>query len=219
MLIVFSVLLLFTAQRNPSVYRTFSPCVFWCFSIWVQTLTNRCLLQEQFNYPLNNVHLLGYSLGAHAAGIAGSLTKKKVNRITGKKTCGCRVESPVSSMVNYYVPLENHQNNCCLLAVLRLCVHALLNQQGWYFCSRTGEDSEKSSKGGGWEALICFCTSEWVGRDSLTIKRDELGGCDQDWPDPWLGEGHHISCSMRTSAGCLHPGGHPLQLLGAVQKE
>jgi len=47
-------------------------------------------LQEKFNYPLNNVHLLGYSLGAHAAGIAGSLTKKKVNRITGKQICGCR---------------------------------------------------------------------------------------------------------------------------------
>lgn len=59
------------------------------------------LLQEQFNYPLNNVHLLGYSLGAHAAGIAGSLTKKKVNRITGKKTCDCRVESPVSSTLKF----------------------------------------------------------------------------------------------------------------------
>jgi lipoprotein lipase len=42
--------------------------------------------QEEFNYPLDNVHLLGYSLGAHAAGIAGSLTNKKVNRITGKNT-------------------------------------------------------------------------------------------------------------------------------------
>lgn len=41
--------------------------------------------QEEFNYPLDNVHLLGYSLGAHAAGVAGSLTNKKVNRITGKR--------------------------------------------------------------------------------------------------------------------------------------
>ena len=43
------------------------------------------LPKDVFNYPLDNVHLLGYSLGAHAAGIAGSLTNKKVNRITGKK--------------------------------------------------------------------------------------------------------------------------------------
>ncbi|XP_029792791.1 lipoprotein lipase isoform X3 [Suricata suricatta] len=39
-------------------------------------------MAEEFHYPLDNVHLLGYSLGAHAAGIAGSLTNKKVNRIT-----------------------------------------------------------------------------------------------------------------------------------------
>ncbi|XP_030093085.1 lipoprotein lipase [Serinus canaria] len=45
-------------------------------------------MEEQFNYPLNNLHLLGYSLGAHAAGIAGNLTKKKVNRITGLDPAG-----------------------------------------------------------------------------------------------------------------------------------
>uniref|UniRef100_A0A8C0UKK3 Lipoprotein lipase n=1 Tax=Cyanistes caeruleus TaxID=156563 RepID=A0A8C0UKK3_CYACU len=45
-------------------------------------------LEEKFNYPLNNLHLLGYSLGAHAAGIAGNLTKKKVNRITGLDPAG-----------------------------------------------------------------------------------------------------------------------------------
>ncbi|KAL2294565.1 hypothetical protein Nmel_008302 [Mimus melanotis] len=45
-------------------------------------------MEEQFNYPLNKLHLLGYSLGAHAAGIAGNLTKKKVNRITGLDPAG-----------------------------------------------------------------------------------------------------------------------------------
>lgn len=89
--------------------------------------TNCSLLQEEFNYPLNNLHLLGYSLGAHAAGIAGNLTKKKVNRITGKKTCDWR--DAILSILKYYVPLKNHQNNCCLLAVLWLCVHDLMKQQ------------------------------------------------------------------------------------------
>uniref|UniRef100_A0A4W5QIL9 Lipoprotein lipase n=1 Tax=Hucho hucho TaxID=62062 RepID=A0A4W5QIL9_9TELE len=34
-------------------------------------------------YNLMNLHLLGYSLGAHVAGVAGNLTNNKVNRITG----------------------------------------------------------------------------------------------------------------------------------------
>jgi len=177
MLIVCSVSSIIDGSKRNPCFTTHFPLCLLMFSYLTWDFKQIAVFcQEKFNYPLNNVHLLGYSLGAHAAGIAGSLTKKKVNRITGKKTCGCGVESPLSSTLKNYIPLENHQNSCCLLAVLRLCVHSLLDQQSWYFCSRTGKGSEENNESDGWEALTCFCTgNEWAGRDLLAVKRLVVG--------------------------------------------
>lgn len=41
-------------------------------------------LQNELNLPWERIHLLGYSLGAHVAGIAGNLTDHKISRITGQ---------------------------------------------------------------------------------------------------------------------------------------
>lgn len=47
--------------------------------------TNFCdLLQEKDDFSLKNVHLIGYSLGAHVAGYTGNFVKGIVGRITGK---------------------------------------------------------------------------------------------------------------------------------------
>ncbi|KAL0966540.1 hypothetical protein UPYG_G00296490 [Umbra pygmaea] len=49
-------------------------------------------LEVDLNYDLVNLHLLGYSLGAHVAGIAGNLTNNKVKRITGMDPAGPHFE-------------------------------------------------------------------------------------------------------------------------------
>ncbi|KAM4710071.1 lipoprotein lipase [Discoglossus pictus] len=55
-------------------------------------------IEEKINYPVENIHILGYSLGAHAAGVAGSLTHNKVNRITGLDPAGPTFEYAENSV-------------------------------------------------------------------------------------------------------------------------
>nr|XP_020468697.1 lipoprotein lipase-like [Monopterus albus] len=45
-------------------------------------------IQKELQLPWERIHLLGYSLGAHVAGVAGDLTDHKISRITGLDPAG-----------------------------------------------------------------------------------------------------------------------------------
>ncbi|CAL8308089.1 unnamed protein product [Lota lota] len=45
-------------------------------------------IQNELQLPWDKIHLLGYSLGAHVAGIAGDLTQRQISRITGLDPAG-----------------------------------------------------------------------------------------------------------------------------------
>ncbi|XP_034439011.1 lipoprotein lipase [Hippoglossus hippoglossus] len=50
-------------------------------------------IQKELQLPWERIHLVGYSLGAHVAGVAGDLTNHKISRITGLDPAGPTFEN------------------------------------------------------------------------------------------------------------------------------
>lgn len=55
----------------------------WHFELLGNILMKLSFQQSDLGYSLNNVHLIGHSLGSHIAGEAGKRTFGAIGRITG----------------------------------------------------------------------------------------------------------------------------------------
>ncbi|KAL0979887.1 hypothetical protein UPYG_G00191140 [Umbra pygmaea] len=72
----------------PMAHQLYPDAVNHTHQVGLSVATTINWLQEEENLPLQNVHLIGYSLGAHVAGYAGTFVRGTVGRITGLDPAG-----------------------------------------------------------------------------------------------------------------------------------
>ncbi|KAK6305936.1 hypothetical protein J4Q44_G00228610 [Coregonus suidteri] len=72
----------------PMAHQLYPDAVNHTHQVGLSVATTINWLQEEQQLPLQNVHLIGYSLGAHVAGHAGTSVRGTVGRITGLDPAG-----------------------------------------------------------------------------------------------------------------------------------
>ncbi|XP_068167377.1 endothelial lipase isoform X2 [Antennarius striatus] len=72
----------------PMAQQLYADAVNFTRSVGVDIATMLNWLQDELQLPLENVHLVGYSLGAHVAGFAGTHVRGSIGRITGLDPAG-----------------------------------------------------------------------------------------------------------------------------------
>ncbi|XP_070296845.1 endothelial lipase [Salvelinus sp. IW2-2015] len=72
----------------PMAHQLYPDAVNHTHQVGLSVATTINWLQEEQQMPLQNVHLIGYSLGAHVAGYAGTFVRGSVGRITGLDPAG-----------------------------------------------------------------------------------------------------------------------------------
>lgn len=65
------------------------------------TVSISFLYQDEQQLPLKNVHLIGYSLGAHVAGHAGTHVRGTIGRITGE-FCAAQIRKEKDSSCSFH---------------------------------------------------------------------------------------------------------------------
>ncbi|XP_045527247.1 endothelial lipase-like [Pieris brassicae] len=134
-------------------------------------------LHEEFNVSYNNIHLVGFSLGAHLVGNAGKATQGRVKRITGLDPAGPlwkHDKNRLNKTDSQYVEIIH--TNTALYGFSELCGHADFFPNGGDIMPGCWFNVCSHSKGYEYMAATILY-NHLVARECFTLKNVEDDKC------------------------------------------